>query len=121
MEEGLIRFYTDWDAAIVSNNTESINRYMSEDWVCVGTQGGITPKASFLEWIGSGDLMHTVMDTDEIRVKIYGNTGVITGRGTSAGTYKGTPFSLYEWSTSVFVYENEKWACVLTMLTPANK
>ena len=44
---------------------------------------------------------------------------VVTARGTNAGTYRGEPFSFYEWSTSVFIYESEKWICVLTMLTPA--
>jgi hypothetical protein len=51
----------------------------------------------------------------------YGNTGVITSRGTSSGTYKGQPFSLHEWSTSIFALKDEKWFCVLTMLTPAKE
>ncbi|MFN0158088.1 MAG: nuclear transport factor 2 family protein [Bacteroidota bacterium] len=61
------------------------------------------------------------MDSDEIRIKIYGNTGVVTSRGTSAGKYKGNPFELYEWSSSVFIRTQEKWICVLTMLTTATK
>ena len=120
-EEGLILFGKQWDEAMVSNNVEEIAKFMSDDWVIVGTEGGITSKSSFLEWIKSGDLTHRRMDSDEIRVKIYGNTGVVTSRGTSAGKYKGQPFNLYEWSTSVFIWQEEKWSCVLTMLTPAHK
>lgn len=120
-EEDLIAFFKQWDEAIVDNNAVLISQYMSDDWVCVGTEGGITPKSSFLEWISSGDLLHTRMDSVEMRVKIYENTAVVTSRGTSSGTYKEQPFSFHEWSTSIFTLENNKWSCVLTMLTPAKE
>ncbi len=92
---------------------------MSSDRVIVGTNGGITPRAKFLESIRSGDLVHSHMDNDMMRVKTYGDTGVVIARGTSAGTYKGKPFQFYEWSQSVFIYLSERWLCVSTMLTPA--
>ncbi|MBA3675458.1 MAG: nuclear transport factor 2 family protein [Chitinophagaceae bacterium] len=87
-EEELILFGKQRDEAMVSNNAEEIAKFMSDDWVIVGTEGGITSKSSFLEWIKSGDVMHSRMDSDEIRVKIYGNTGVVTSRGTSAENTK---------------------------------
>ena len=118
-EEALLEYCLNWDKAIVQNDVEEISRYMSDDWVCVATDGGISSKEHFLNWIKSGDLIHTRMDTDESRIKVYGNTGIVTGKGTSGGTYKGEPFSFYEWSTSVFTWENSQWVCVLTMLTPA--
>ncbi len=110
-----------WADAIVSNDAEAINYFMSDEWVIVGTEGGITVKERFLDFIRSGDLMHTRMDSDEMRVRLYENTGVLTSCGTSAGTYKEQPFSYYEWSTDIFVMENGQWKCVLTMLTPAKQ
>lgn len=105
---------------MVRNDPHEISKFMSDDWVIVGTDGGITPKESFIHSIQSGDLNHTRMDAEDSRVRIYENTGVLTSRGTSSGTYKGQPFSFYEWSTSVFVWNNTGWRCVLTMLTPAS-
>jgi ketosteroid isomerase-like protein len=119
--EALIRFSKDWDAAMIRNDPEEISKFMSDDWVIVGTQGGITPKSSFMDSIQSGDLVHTQMEADEFRVRLYDNTGILTSRGTSSGTYKGQPFSFFEWSTSVFHWKESSWRCVLTMLTPANK
>ena len=120
-QKELIRFGKQWDKAMVSNDLKEISRFMSEDWVIVGTEGGITPKSTFLDWIRSGDLVHTRMDSDDIRVKIYKNTGLLISRGTSSGKYRDKAFSFYEWSTSVFILEKRKWRCVLTMLTPAQK
>ena len=120
-EEELILFGKKWDEAMVGNNAGEISEFMSDDWVIVGTGGGITPKNRFLEEIRNGNLTHSRMDSDEMRVKIYDNAGVVTSRGTSAGIYKGQPFELYEWSSSFFIRQQGKWFCVLTMLTPAEK
>jgi len=110
-----------WDTAMIGNDAGEIAAFMSSDWVLVGTDGGITPRSEFLENIRSGDLVHTRMDSDEMRVKTYGDTGVVIARGTSAGTYKGEPFSYYEWSQSVFIHMTDRWLCVSTMLTPAKE
>lgn len=108
-----------WDAAIVENDVVKIGSFMAEEWVIVGTEGGITSKSNFLEYVKSGELFHNKMDFEDVRVKTYRNTGVVTSKGTSAGTYRGEPFSYYEWSTNVYIKIDEHWRCVLTMLTPA--
>lgn len=119
-KEDLILFCKQWDEAMVTNNVEAIGEFMAEDWIIIGADG-ITSKISFLKLIESGDLTHNRMDSDEMTIKMYGDTGIVISIGTSAGNYKDQAFSFYEWSTSVFIYTREKWVCVLTMLTPAKK
>ena len=109
-----------WDKTMVTNNAGEIGKFMSDNWIIIGSNG-ITPKATFLQMISSGVLTHSRMDTDEDNVIIYGNTGILVSRGTSAGKFNGQDFSLYEWSTSIFMKTGKKWECILTMLTPANK
>jgi ketosteroid isomerase-like protein len=110
-----------WDSAIADNNVPEIGKFMAEDWVIVGTEGGITSKNDFLKFIKSGDLVHSKMEFEDIRVVVYENTGIVTSKGTSNGTYKGDPFRYYEWSTNIYIKNDEGWLCVLTMLTPAEK
>lgn len=110
-----------WDQAMVCNDAEEISKFMSDEWVLVETEGGITPKSAFLTSLKSGDLTHNIMSSGDVRVKIYGEMGLLTSRGTSSGRYKDQPFCFYEWSTSVFIRERGNWKCVLTMLTPALK
>ena len=110
-----------WDEAIADNNVMEIGKFMSDDWIIVGTEGGITAKQHFLDFVKSGDLLHNNMEFEDIRVTVYDNTGIVISKGTSSGTYKGEPFSYYEWSTNVFIRNEGVWLCVLTMLTPAEK
>ena len=119
-KQELLDFSKRWDKAMVSNNAGEIGKFMSDNWIIIGSNG-ITPKSIFLQMISSGALTHSRMDTDEDNVIIYGNTGILVSRGVSAGKFNGQDFSLYEWSTSIFMKTGSKWQCVLTMLTPANK
>ncbi len=119
-EDELINIVQRWDEAMVTNNTEEIKQFMSDDWVIVGSDG-ITTSTDFLEWISSGTVTHHTMNSDEMTIRMYGDTGIVISRGTSAGTYNGNEFSQYEWSTSVFRKMEGAWFCVLTMLTPVKK
>lgn len=119
-EQELKQVGRQWDMAIAENDVNEISKFMSDDWVIVGNDG-ITQKESFLKSIRDGDLVHAKMDFDDLHVKVFGNTGIVVSRGTSSGTYKGQPFSFYEWSTSTYVQNAGTWRCVVTMLTPAKQ
>lgn len=117
-EQNLAAFATQWEEAMEGNVVAEISAFMADNWLIVGSNG-ITQKADFLMQITSGALTHDRMDADEMHVRIHGDTGTVIARGTSAGFYKGERFSLYEWSTSVFIRTDGRWKCVLTMLAPA--
>ncbi len=118
-EESLLEFSRRWDLALEGNDADLIGSFMDDDWVIIATDGGITAKEGFLQHIRSGALTHHTMRPDFERTRLYGDTAVITSRGTSAGHYLSQPFSFYEWSTSIFHWKNDQWTCVLTMLAPA--
>lgn len=118
-KQELLEFSKRWDEAMVKNDANEIAKFMSDDWKIIGSDG-MTSKSSFLQFISSGILTHNRMDSDEANISIYGDTGIVVSRGTSAGTYNGENFSFYEWSTSIFIKAEGTWRCVLTMLTPAN-
>lgn len=120
IEDQLIQLSHQWDKAMVSNDAAEIEKFMSPDWVIVGSDG-ITSRESFIANISSGALTHHRMDADEIMVRSYGDSAIVIARGTSAGSFKGHTFEFYEWSTSVFVKQAGGWKCVTTMLTPAEK
>ncbi len=106
-----------WDRAMIGNDADAIGRYMSDDWTIVGSDGRVSDKASFLPLIRSGVLAHDVMQSEDLDVRIHGDTGVVTARGISAGTYHGRRFREVERSSNVFVRQGGTWVCVLTHLS----
>jgi len=106
-----------WDEAMISNDAEAIGRFMGEEWVIVGQDGSITGKDHFLSFIASGDLIHDVMTSEHMDVRIYGQTAVVIAQGVSGGTYQGQAFREVERGSNVFVWREGGWVCVLTHLS----
>lgn len=113
----VLRVADEWDRAMVENDVDAIGRYMAEDWIIVGSDGSVGDKPSFLQLVRSGALTHDEMTSEDLRVRVYGDTAVVTARGVSGGHYRGQAFRELERSSSVFVRERGQWRCVLTHLS----
>ena len=117
LEEELIAVAHEWDRAMVENDAEAIGRYMADDWTIIGPDGSVGDKATFLGLVKSGALTHDVMESEDFKVRIYGETAVVTARGVSGGKFQGQAFREMERSSCVFVRQEGRWRCVLTHLS----
>jgi hypothetical protein len=48
--------------------------------------------STFLELVRSGKLIHDVMESHDMKVRVYGDTAVVTAQGVSGGQYEGKSF-----------------------------
>jgi ketosteroid isomerase-like protein len=117
VEEEIISVAHAWDRAMVANDPDAIGTYMADDWTIIGPDGSVGDKATFLELVRSGKLTHDVMESHDIKVRLYGDTAVVTARGVSGGQYQGEFFQLVERVSCVFVMQQGQWRCVLTHLS----
>jgi ketosteroid isomerase-like protein len=117
VREELIEVANQWDRAMVENDADAIGEFMADDWTIIGSDGGVGDKASFLALVKSGVLSHDVMESHDAKVRVYGDTAVMTARGISGGRYQGQPFREVERTSCVFVRQGGRWRCVLTHLS----
>ena len=110
-----------FNVAVISNSVDEIKKCITSDWVLVDSQGGIIPQEGFFSVLQSGQLSHSTMTKEILRVKVYGDIALVTGRGQNTGMRQGQPLEADEWITDVYKKENDKWLCVLTHLTPVKK
>ncbi|HMI02054.1 MAG TPA: nuclear transport factor 2 family protein [Pedobacter sp.] len=110
-----------FNEAVISNSVEKIKKCITGDWVLVDSQGGIIPQEGFFSVLEQGLLSHSTMTKEILRVKVYGDIALVTGRGQNTGTWKGQPMEADEWITDVYKKQDESWLCVLTHLTPVKK
>lgn len=104
-------------AAIVKNDPEAIGRFVTDDWIIIDADGGIIDKERFLGVIKSGALAHEMMEPDDICIRVYGDSAVVTALTRTKGKFMGQQFSTQERSTDVFVRLDGGWRCVLSQLT----
>lgn len=117
IHDELIALATEWDRAMVENDVDAIGRYMADDWTIIGSDGSVGDKASFLALVQSGVLTHDVMESHDMRVRLYGDAAVVISRGVSGGSYQGQSFRELERVSGVFVRDEGQWKCVLTHLS----
>jgi ketosteroid isomerase-like protein len=120
-EEELLKLEKQFAAAIVKNDPEAIKRFVADDWIIINADGGIIDKARFLDVIKSGALTHEMMESDDIRVRVYGDSAVVSAITRTKGKFMSQEFSTEERATDVFVREDGQWRCVLSQLTRFTK
>ena len=104
--------------AVISNDPAQIRKCITPDWVLIDAQGGIIPQDGFFKVLDQKLLSHSAMSKEILRVKVYDNIALVTGRGQNTGSWQGNSFEADEWITDVYKKEEDQWLCVLTHLTP---
>ena len=116
-EEELLRVEKEFAEAIVKNDLEGIERLVADDWIIIGPDGEIVERARFFEVIKSGAMTHDTMESEDFRIRVYGDSAVVTALTRTKGKFMGQEFSTQERATDVFVKREGQWQCVLTHLT----
>lgn len=106
-----------WDQAMIHNDADTIGQFMHDDWVIIGSDGGVSDKATFLALIRQGRLTHHTMTSEDLQIRGYGDVAVLIATGISAGRFDGHRFRENERQSNVFVREHSTWRCVMTHLS----
>ena len=121
VENELLKLEKEFAAAIVKNDPEAIGRFVTDDWIIINADGGIIDKERFLEVIKSGTLTHEMMESDDIRIRVYGDSAVVSALTRTKGKFIGQEFGTHERATDFFESLNGQWRCALTQLTRFTK
>ena len=117
----ILKLEDEFGHAMIKNDPEAIGRLLADDWIIIDPDGGIIDRARFLAVIRSGTLSHEVMDSRDVRVRIYGNSAAVTALTTTTGKFSGQEFKTEERATDLWVKKNGQWMCVLSQLTRFSK
>ena len=116
-EQELLTLEKAFAEAIVRNDLEGIGRLVTDDWIIIDPNGEIVDRARFFEVIKAGALIHSMMESEDFRVRVYGDSAVVTAITSATGKFMEQEFSTRERATDVFVRRDGRWQCVLTHLT----
>ncbi len=75
-----------WREAQLSNDVTVMDRLLADDYVGISATGTIETKPEALALRRAGTLHITVLDLNDLKVRIYGDTAVVTSRADLEGT-----------------------------------
>jgi uncharacterized protein (TIGR02246 family) len=98
--------------AQVHADATTLDLIYADDFIGVGPSGTVRTKPQVIADFTSGDLKFQSITTDEVQVRVYGNTAVETGRSTMTGQDKGKDVPRDTRFTRVWVNQRGRWRLV---------
>ena len=117
-EGALIKIQHEWAEARVKGDSSYTRRLEAEDCTIVWPDGRIVSKSADLQTM-TGDIVFSDFNINDLRVRLYGDTGIVVGEGTIKAR-KATQDLLdgkFVW-TDTFVKQSGEWKVVASQITP---
>jgi ketosteroid isomerase-like protein len=111
-EQAVLKFEQDWANAYVKGDAETLERIMAEEFIFTGPDGVIQTKADDVRNLKSGALKMTECKLEDVQVRIYGKTAIVTGVNMLKGSLDGQDISGKYRFTDVLVRKKDKWQAV---------
>lgn len=112
VEQTILKMERDWAEAIVKGDLAFSERILANDFSFIQSNGETLTKAPFLEMFKSGGYKITVLDLDNLKVRVFTDTAVASYGQTEKSTYQGKDTSGHYVYTDVWAKRNGKWQVI---------
>jgi ketosteroid isomerase-like protein len=120
VEQVLMQMEHDGNEATAKKDGATLGKFLADDWVYQGP-GGTQTKAEALAALTSEDQKFDSITLGDMKVRVFGNTAVVTGSEDEKSSYKDKDTSGHYLWTDVFVKRQGHWQLVASQATPMEK
>ena len=108
IEQLLRELNDDWAKALVRGDGETLDRILADDFFFAYPMEG-DDKAQFIGDVVAGNIRVEYLNRENVSVRIWGETAVITGKDSAKWYYQGHDFSGHYKVIHVFSHRNSRW------------
>ena len=98
--------------AMIDGDTGALAGILADELIYTHSSGRTDTKAQFIASLQSGELKYETINTDDVKVRIYGAAAVVTGQASIKLKSKGQELDLQLRYTDVFVKHGRAWQMV---------
>jgi ketosteroid isomerase-like protein len=102
----------EFDTAWVTGDVQTIRRLRADDYRSTFLDGKVYGKEIGLKEIESGQFKLNSGASDDLEVRVFNDTAIVTGRWRAEGTFDLKPFTTNERFTIVFLHRRGVWQIV---------
>ena len=107
----------EWGNAYLNKNLDILDQIMSDDYVFTDPAGRIIGKAESLTHVKAAQIVFESTNSNNVEIRIYKDTAIVTARSVFRGRYKGLNISGQYQYTDVFIRQQERWRAVASQAT----
>jgi len=120
IEQQLRQMNDEWVKALVRGDAATLDRIMADDFVFTYPLEG-DDKTQFITDVVSGDLNVEYLNRENVSVRIWGNTAVLTGLDSAKWFYQGREFGGQYKIVHVYANRDDEWRLVAVQACPMNE
>ena len=106
-----------WADANLKGDAVALDAILGDRFIFTSSTGKVEGKAEMLSELRSGDVKYQVSKVDDIKVVVYGDAAVVSGRWTGRVLEKGKTIDATERYTGTYVRQSGQWRCVAAQST----
>jgi len=103
--------------AILAGDAVALDRMTSNDYTFITQKGELRTKAEIVNGFKAGSFKYEARVVNDLMIRVYGNTAVVTGRAVQKGTENSKDYSGENRFTRVYVKQSGKWVSVALQVT----
>lgn len=101
-----------WNDLRLKPDVEGLDKLLVDDWLLTHSDGRVQTKAEYLAELKTRTRANQAIRNEDVRTRIYAETGVVTGTSVQSGVTNGQPFSGRFRFTRVWVRRDGAWRMV---------
>ena len=101
-----------WDAANLKGDAATLDTIFADTFIMTGDDGKVRTKAEVIGELKAGNIHYQSAKTEEIKVVLYGDAAVVSGRWRGQYANRGKTVHLVERFTNFYIRRGGKWQCV---------
>jgi len=117
IEQELRQMNDEWVKALVRGDADTLDRIMAEDFFFAYPMEG-DDKAQFISDVTSGNVRVEFLNRENVSVRIWGSTAVVTAKDSAKWFYGGRDFSGHYKIVHVYSQRDGRWQLVSVQACP---
>jgi hypothetical protein len=118
----LLAIDASWNSLRMQPDVEGLDRLLADDWMLTHSDGRVQHKADYLDELRTSARRNQGIANEDVRLRRYGDTAVVTGTSVQSGVSNGQPWSGRFRFTRVWIRDGGQWrmaASHSSRVTPA--
>jgi len=108
-DDDIAAFLADWTTTETGRDVETFDRQLAPDFTGIGPLGFTLTKTNWLDRHATGALTYNTFRLEELHLRAYGDTAVVTAHQITEGTYQGHPLPGQLRVTLALVRQTGRW------------